>query len=116
MEADLSRIYGIDYRDRWRFDSEGRRKLTLRMIWARVEYLPRDSAVRTVLNGGRPEWGDAEYLLADVWAATAGAQEPHPARPVPPQEVVNPERTKSVKRAKRLADQRRKDIDAGLIT
>lgn len=116
MEADLSRHHRIDYRDRWRFDAQGRRKLTLRMIFVRIRYLPRDSAVRTALNDNRPEWGDLEYLLTDIWAASANSEEPHPARPKPAAEQITPERRKAIARARRIAAQRRKDIAAGVIT
>ncbi|QDQ97984.1 hypothetical protein [Tomitella fengzijianii] len=82
MEADLHRYYGIDYRDRWRRDTRGRRNLTLRMIWVRVRHLPRESATQIHLNGGQIAWGWTEYLLADLWALTARKRHPH--RPTPP--------------------------------
>ena len=87
------------------------------MIAVRVRHLPRDSAVRRVFNDGRPEWGDVEFLLSDIWAATAGAKDPHPARPQPQQAgQVSPERKKAIAKARRLAKKRREDIGSGLIT
>lgn len=73
MEADLSRYYGIDYRDRWRQDEIGRPRLTLRMIAVRVRHLPPDSAVVVAING-EPGWTRDQVLTADVWSALAGKE------------------------------------------
>lgn len=110
MEADLSRYHQLDYRDRWRFDELGRRRLTLRMISVRVRTLPAGSALRTALNDGRPEWGDTEYLLADVWQASAGSKKPHPARPKPagPQQDNSRRRQQAIAKARRKAAERRR--------
>lgn len=81
MEADLSRYHQIDYRDRWRFDEHGRRRLTLRMIWVRIIHLPPQSATQIHLNDGQIAWGWTEYLLADLWQLLV--RKPHPNRPKP---------------------------------
>lgn len=90
------------------------------MIGVRIKYLPREAMLRTEMNGGREEWGNSEYLLADVWQASAQSQKPHPARPEALAEqdarVRDPERMKKVNRARRQARARRKAIEEGLIT
>lgn len=112
VEADLSRYHGIDYRDRWRFDVEGRRRLTLRMIRVRVTHLPPDSAVHKALGG--PGWSVNDYLTADVFHANSG--KPHPARPSGKSAVVeSPERRRKVRDARRRARARRKAIERGEI-
>lgn len=106
MEADLSRYHHIDYRDRWRFDEHGARKLTLRMIWVRVQHLPRESATQIHVNDGKIAWGWHEYLLADIWSVFSG--KPHPNRPTPP---AKKQRTAAVEneRARRVARKRARD-------
>ena len=110
VEADLSRYYHIDYRDRWRFNKRGERKLTLRMIAVRVAHLPHDSAISHAVLGAQAGWGVAEYLLADVWQASSGSEKGHPARPDSTDSSTkedSPERKKKVKRAKQRARARR---------
>lgn len=106
MEADLSQYHQIDYRDRWRFDEHGRRRLTLRMIWVRIRTLPRDSATQIALNDGRIPWGWSEHLLADLWSAFTG--KPHPNRPKTQQRKRQDERVENERR-KRLARKRARD-------
>ena len=111
MESDLQvHCGGIDYRDRWRFDSGGRRMLTLRRIGVFLRHLPPDSA--TVLATGGSGWVVGDYLLAHLWQATTG--QPHPALPEE-EPVVNPEREKARARAKLRAVERQRAIDAGEI-
>jgi hypothetical protein len=78
-ESDLSRFWGLDYRDRWRFD-DGRRRLTLRMIHARLSHLPSDSALAVELNGGKALLTTEALLLMDQIELRTG--QPHPARPL----------------------------------
>lgn len=116
VEADLSRFYHIDYRDRWRFDDEGRRLLTLRMIAVRVKHLPRDSAVGRVLKID-PGWSVTDYLLADVYGVLRGRK--HPARPAAPKKApkaVTRERRRLVAAARRRARERAAAIARGDIT
>ena len=35
-----------------------------------LRYLPRDSALATAINEGRPVWSSTDHLLADLWAIT----------------------------------------------
>jgi hypothetical protein len=77
IEADFSRYYNIDLRDHWRFDSQGRRILTLRMIKVRLKYLPTNSAFH--LEIGSSGWQLEHYLMAHIFQATAG--QPHPGLP-----------------------------------
>lgn len=79
VERDLSRFHHVRYSDRWRCDDAGVPLLTLREIWVRIVDLPGDSAIAVHENGGTPRWGNAEYLLADIWGALTG--QPHAARP-----------------------------------
>jgi len=111
VESDLSRYHNIDYRDRWRFDPNGRRKLTLRMIAARVRHLPPDSA--TAIASGGAGWTTGDYLLAHVFQAMSG--EPHPALPKTPR-VADPVRARRLREARARARERQRAIDAGEIT
>ena len=112
MEVDLSRYHnGLDYRDRWRFDSEGRRKLTLRMIAVRVKHLPADSA--TAIATGGTGWTLTDHLIADVFHATSG--NPHPWKPAQAK-GSDPAREKAKQAAKARARERQRAIDAGEIT
>lgn len=73
MESDLSRYHGIDYRDRWRFDENGCRRLTIRMIGVRIVHgMPADSALNTKLRGGEPHWTLTDHLIADRNERTFG--------------------------------------------
>lgn len=91
MEADLSRFHRVRYSDRWRFDADGTRKLTLREIWVRIADLPGDSRIAKHYNDGRPRWGDIEYLTSDVVHALTG--KPHPARPKPKKSAADTRET-----------------------
>ena len=75
VESDLSRFWGVDYRDRWRFD-DGRRRLTLRQIHARISHLPADSALAVAMDRRSP----TELLLMDIYEPLAGRV--HPSRPL----------------------------------
>lgn len=81
MEGDLRAVYGVRYSDRWRYDENGQRRLTLREIWVMLQDLPGDSRVVKKLNGGRPRWDDDTFLIADLIHVWTG--KPHPARPKP---------------------------------
>jgi hypothetical protein len=111
VEVDLSRYHQIDYRDRWRFDADGARKLTLRMIAVRVKHLPADSA--TAIATGGTGWTLTDHLLADVFHATGG--NPHPWKP---KQVKgsDPAREKAKQAARARARERQRAIDAGEIT
>lgn len=102
MEADLSRFHGIRYVDRWRFDSQGYRKLTLREIWVRIQQLPGDAQIVRHFNNGRPRWDDDTYLLSDLIHVLSG--KPHPARP----KSVSGDSKLSKERIARRAKARRK--------
>src|SRR5262245_31687844 len=43
---------GLDYRDRWRFDADGCRRLTLRQIHVRLAFMPYDCALAIAQNDG----------------------------------------------------------------
>lgn len=111
MEADLSRYHHLDYRDRWRRDEQGRRRLTLRMIAVRVRYLPLDSAVAMALGGDG--FTTTDYLLMDVFHAQAG--NPHPAREEAAKHhtpAADPAREKKLMAARRRAAERRRALQA----
>lgn len=73
IEADLQRYYGLDLLDLYR----GR--LSLRKVGVLIAHLPLGSATVAALSGAAEGWVMGDYLLADVFNATAG--QPHPARP-----------------------------------
>ena len=104
MESDLSRFHHIDYRDRWRFDADGVRRLTLRMIVVRLRHLPPESA--TALAEGGDGWTLDNYLSAHNFHATSG--QPHPWLPKH-QATVSPETAKA--RADAIARKRQREID-----
>lgn len=119
VDSDLSRFHGIDYRDRWRLDDHGRRKLTLRMIHNRMSYLDHESAVAKALARSEDEipWSLTDYLISDVVHALIG--EPHPSRPLTPEQkakaremsAVMDERRERANRAKAKQAEQRRVID-----
>ncbi len=108
MEADLSRYYRIDYRDRWRRDAQGRRLLTLRMIAVRVRFLPPASATARALGGAG--WDLGHYLMGDLFHAMSG--KPHPGRPVPKRRprVADPARARKLLAARTRAREHRQRL------
>lgn len=111
VESDLSQYHQIDYRDRWRFDPNGRRLLTLRMIAVRVRRLPPDSAC--AIESGGSGWRIGDYLLAHLFQATTG--KPHPALPEA-SPIASPAREKALRAGRARARERQRAIDAGEIT
>lgn len=101
------------YTDRWRFDADGNRKLTLREIWVRIQRLPGDSSIVCHFNGGRPRWGDETYLLSDLAHILSG--KPHPARPKPSGDGKGLSQERMARRAKarRQYRERRRQRVAG---
>ena len=58
----------MDLLDLWRG------KLSPRLVRVRIEGLPHNSALAQALTvDGRPAWGPAEHLLADIWRLTVQA-------------------------------------------
>jgi len=111
VEADLSRYHQIRYSNRWRFDPDGRRLLTLREIAVRVKYLPPDSATSIALGGSG--WRLEHFLAAHIFQATTG--NPHPALPTQ-SPIADPVRAKQMRDAKARARERQRALDAGEIT
>lgn len=119
VEADLSQYHGLDYRDRWRYDEvvtpSGRRvhlrKLTTRMIYARIRHLPPTSALAIFYNGGKWPWSLTDHLIADLWheqevARIGKKAKDHPARPrVSAASKAGPDRDRRMRDAKRRARQ-----------
>lgn len=85
VESDLHQFWGIDYRDRWRFDEDGRRRLTLRQIHARLSHPPRTSRLAIALNGGKEPQSDAAIAAMDLWEVWTKKR--HPSRPMTKEEV-----------------------------
>ena len=113
VESDLARFWGIDYRDRWRF-TEGRRRLTLRQIHARISHLPADSALAVAMGRRSP----TELLLMDLYEPMAGRA--HPARPLTPEQLAE-RNAEAAAKAKARADyekrrtaQGHRDVATGL--
>ena len=96
VESDLARFWNIDYRDRWRFNADGHRLLTLRQIYARVSHLPADSALAVEMGRRSP----TELLLMDIYEPLAGRA--HPARPLTPEQVAE-RNAEAAAKAKALA-------------
>lgn len=84
IESDLHRFWGIDYRDRWRFD-EGRRRLTLRQIYARLVEPPRESRLAVAVNGGKEIQSDAAIAVMDLWEVFTKKR--HPSRRMTQEEI-----------------------------
>jgi hypothetical protein len=97
VESDLNRFWGLDYRDRWRFDADGSRKLTMRQIHTRITHLPADSALAVEMGRRSP----TELLLMDLYEPLAGR--PHPARPLSAQQIAE-RRAEAEKLAKARSD------------
>lgn len=81
VEADLSAFHHIDYRDRWRTDTDGLRKLTLRMIYVRVKHLPSKSALSLHFSGGTSAWDLKAHILADIVLILSNQEAEYPGRP-----------------------------------
>ncbi len=96
VESDLNRFWGLDYRDRWRFDADGFRRLTLRQIFARISHLPADSALAIALGRRSP----MELLLMDIYEPLAGRV--HPSRPLSAEDAA--ERRKAAEAKKKALD------------
>lgn len=114
VEGDLSLYHHLRYTDRWRFDADGSRKLTLREIWVRIQQLPGDSRLVRHANDGRPRWNDETYLLSDLAHILSG--KPHPARPKSKDgDGTGLSRERQIRRAKarRLYRERRRARVAG---
>ena len=97
VESDLDRFWSIDLRDRFRYDEEGRRALTLRQIHVRLQNLPAESSLAIAL--GRRS--GAEIVLMDLFKAITGKD--HPRRPLTAQEAAEA-RARAVEAAKARAD------------
>jgi hypothetical protein len=112
VEADLARWYHVDYRDRWRFDEQGRRRLTLRRICVLVRHLPAESALAVIARDGQPAWELRDVLLATIWQAAAHSQKPHPLlERAAESRTVSPARARQLDEARRRARSRRRALD-----
>jgi hypothetical protein len=106
VESDLARFWHVDYRDRWRFDADGRRKLTLRQINARISHLPADSALAIKMGRRSP----TELLLMDLYEPAAGRV--HPARPLTPEQLAE-RNAEAAAKSKARADYERRRVAQG---
>lgn len=100
VEATL-RTLGLDYRDRYRHDDTGQRRLTLRQIHVQLSYAAYDSPLAIAKNGGRRPLSDAALAAMDLFEAWTGKV--HPSRPLPPAEAKE-RQTAEQKRADAIAD------------
>jgi hypothetical protein len=113
VESDLSRFHGIRYTDRWRFDEQGHRKLTIREINVRLTDLPGDARIVKHYNDGKPRWTDEAYLIADLIHVQTGKA--HPARPKPKDGIDKRETPQRARiRRQRIAARRKRQMAAGL--
>jgi hypothetical protein len=95
----------------WRFDENGRRKLSLRRLHVLIHHLPADSATHIELTGDG--WTLEHYLLAHIFQANAGI--PHPALPKT-SESEDPIRQKKIEEFKERARIRAEKIANDEIT
>jgi hypothetical protein len=79
VEATLTQL-GVDYRDRFRFDTDQRRRLTLRQINNHLTYARRDSALAIAQNDGHLPLTATDVLLMDLYEAITKVA--HPSRPL----------------------------------
>lgn len=97
--------------DVWRFDENGKRKLSLRRMSNLIDRLPTDSAFHVSLTGNG--WTLEHYLLAHIFQAFAGI--PHPALPTPAKSE-DPIRLKKIEEFKERVRIRAEKIKSGEIT
>lgn len=89
------------------------RKLTTRMIYARIRHLPPTSALAIHYNGGRWPWSLTDHLLADLWhelevGRLGKKAKDHPGRPKKSKaSQASPERDRRMRDARRRAAQER---------
>ncbi len=118
MEADLQQYYGIDYCDRWRYDENGRRRLTLRKMFVLISQLPPDSRLARASTDAM-FWSLEAQLIDDVRMALTGSKEhppqPHPQRPTGKKRRHQP-RQEVIADARRRSRERERQIAAGEIT
>lgn len=116
----MARWYGLDYRDRWRYDADGVRRLTLRMILVRVRYLPPEAAIARIEDPG-VTWRLEHHLLDDLRmiveaGITHKRPKVHPARmraATPTRTVIDPARQRKLVDARRRARARRQHHEEG---
>ncbi|OZD65154.1 hypothetical protein CH263_13505 [Rhodococcus sp. 06-1059B-a] len=112
MEADLSRYHRIRYSDRWRFDEDGCRRLTVREIWVRIQELPPTSRIVKHYNDGKPRWTDNDYILSHIWQALT--RKKYPLTPKPPKHLQGVDRRETPERAairkKRIKAKRNREL------
>ncbi len=106
VESDLARFWNLDYRDRWRFDGDGRRRLTLRQIHARLSHLPADSACAVAWGRRSP----TELLLMDIYEPLAGRV--HPSRPLTAAQIAE-RNAEDAARKKAMADYEARRVARG---
>ncbi|WP_374159076.1 hypothetical protein ACEWX3_07590 [Mycobacterium sp. G7A2] len=104
VEATLGQM-GLDYRDRWRFNADGQRKLTLRQINVRLSYALPTSPLAIAQNDGRMPFTSSDLLLMDVFEALT--HRPHPSRPMSPAQKAARE-AESAKKKKAVEDYRQR--------
>lgn len=106
VESDLNRFWNLDYRDRWRFDDTGARRLTLRQIYCRISHLPADSALAVSMGRRSP----VELLLMDIYEPLA--RQVHPARPLTPEQAAE-RNAEAAARTKAMADYEARRVARG---
>jgi hypothetical protein len=72
------------------------------------------SAIARTLNDDDPPWERYEYLLAHLWQTQTG--KPHPGLPKAKLKLRDPKRQASINEARERAVERRRLIEAGVIT
>jgi hypothetical protein len=115
VEADLTRYYQVDIRDRWRYDEHDRPLLTLRRLSVLIRHLPDDSATAVAING-EPGWTRGEVLLADLWSAFTGKEHPALGRARKSSKAKSASWITRIATARARLARRRHRIESGEIT
>ena len=85
VEATLFEL-GADYGDRWRLDTDGRRRLTLRRIHVLLSHADPDCPLGIAQNGGKRPLSGTEIVLMDLYEAITRTR--HPSRPMTAEALV----------------------------
>lgn len=120
VEADLCRLHGLDLRDYYRRDDDGRRLLTLRQIMVRLRHAPWDSAYRHLDDRPTARWWSPEAEVTDDLRRLYGIVHtkdhadvgPHPLSPQSPTPEERLETTRGRRRMHEAADARERQRQA----
>jgi hypothetical protein len=103
IDSDLEQFWHLDYRDRFRFDVDGRRRLTLRKIHDRILlHLPAESATAIAMGTRTP----VQLLLMDLYEGITRTA--HPSRPLTADQRRERQDAKKKTKDEHIADYKRR--------